>query len=253
MPRGVGLIAQDVTGALGVRDAFQSDAVQSDSAARADLPALALAQRYDQSPGEKRASLAYARALRASGQAGQANAVLQTAAIKTPKDVEVLAHYGKSLAEIGRHKEAMEVLSRAHSPDRPDARILSTQGAIADELGDPDAALGYHQAALRLAPDDPIILSNLGLSHALAKRLPEAESTLRRAVANPRADGRVRANLALVLGLQGKFAEAEDVAARDLPPAEAAANVAYMRSMISQSNSWKQLRTLDRKPKTDGR
>ncbi len=53
------------------------------------------------------------------------------------------------------------------------------------------------------------MLSNLGLSYALTKQLPEAEAALREASASPRADARVRQNLALVLALEGKFAEAE--------------------------------------------
>ena len=41
---------------------------------------------------------------------------------------------------------------------------------------------------------------------------------------------KVRQNLALVVGLQGRFAEAEKIASADLPTAEAAANVAYLRA-----------------------
>jgi len=37
-----------------------------------------------------------------------------------------------------------------------------------------------------------------------------------------------------VVGLQGRFAEAEAIARADLPPEEAAANVTYLRQMLSQ-------------------
>jgi Flp pilus assembly protein TadD len=43
----------------------------------------------------------------------------------------------------------------------------------------------------------------------------------------------VRQNLALVVGLQGRFAEAESIVKADLPPDEAAANVAYLKQMLS--------------------
>ena len=62
------------------------------------------------------------------------------------------------------------------------------------------------------------------------------EETLRRAYSNPRADGRVRQNLALVVGLQGRFAEAETIAKGDLPAEQAAANVAYLREMLSRKD-----------------
>jgi len=80
------------------------------------------------------------------------------------------------------------------------------------------------------------VLSNLGLSYMLTRDLPQAEQTLRRAYSNPRADGRVRQNLALVVGLQGRFAEAESIAKGDLPADEAAANVAYLREMLSRKD-----------------
>ena len=78
-------------------------------------------------------------------------------------------------------------------------------------------------------PDEPSVLSNLGLSYMLTQELPKAEETLRRAYANRRADARVRQNLALVVGLQGRFAEAETIVKADLPADEAAANVAYLQ------------------------
>jgi Flp pilus assembly protein TadD len=64
--------------------------------------------------------------------------------------------------------------------------------------------------------------------------LPNAEATLRRASAHPPVDQRVRQNLALVVGLQGRFAEAETIARADLPAEEAAANVAYLRQMLAR-------------------
>ena len=70
-------------------------------------------------------------------------------------------------------------------------------------------------------PDEPSVLSNLGLSYVLAKDLPKAEEMLRRAYGRRGADPRVRANLALVVGLRGNLAEAEKIVKADLPPEEA--------------------------------
>ena len=46
----------------------------------------------------------------------------------------------------------------------------------------------------------------------------------------------MRQNLALVVGLQGRFAEAETIAKGDLPADEATANVAYLREMLSRKD-----------------
>jgi Flp pilus assembly protein TadD len=40
----------------------------------------------------------------------------------------------------------------------------------------------------------------------------------------------------LVVGLQGRFAEAETIVKADLPPDEAAANVAYLKQMLSRKD-----------------
>ncbi len=119
--------------------------------------------------------------------------------------------------------------------------MLSTQGAIMDQLGRHADAQQFYRASLQLQPDDPATLSNLGLSYALSNRLSEAEETMRRAVARPGAGARVRGNLALVLALQGKFRESEAEAAKDLSPTDAQANIAFVRAMTAQQNSWKQL------------
>jgi Flp pilus assembly protein TadD len=83
-----------------------------------------------------------------------------------------------------------------------------------------------------MVPGEPSVLSNLGLSYALSKDLTKAEETLRRAYGSAGADTRVRQNLALVVGLQGRFAEAESIARADQPVEEAAANVAYLKQLL---------------------
>jgi Flp pilus assembly protein TadD len=110
------------------------------------------------------------------------------------------------------------------------------QGTVLDKMGKHDEARRYYASALKIAPEEPSVLSNFGLSYMLTRELPDAETTLRRAYGNPRADGRVRQNLALVVGLQGRFAEAETIAKGDLPSEEAAANVAYLREMLSRKD-----------------
>lgn len=200
-------------------------------------------QRYDRNPKDKAAALTYAKALQALDQNTQAVAVLQGLAITYPEDMKVLGAYGKALADAGNVQQAAEVLRKAHTPERPDWSILSTQGSLADRLGDHNAARDYYAAALKIRPNEPTVLSNLGLSYALAKDLPRAEETLRLAAGQPMADMRVRQNLALVLALEGKFSEAEELSRRDLSPMDAAQNVASIRQMISQSDTWRDIQT----------
>lgn len=224
-------------------------------AATTTLPSSAIALRsyasewgrkHDAEPDNTAATVNYAKALRALTQYAQASAVLENAAIKHPYDRELLAAYGKALGDSGRLKEAADVLARAHTPEHPDWTILSAQGTVADQMGDHAAALGYYQAALKFVPGEPSVLSNLGLSYALAKQLPAAEEVLRQAAASERADVRVRQNYSLVLALEGKFAEAEAVARRDLSPGDAKASIEAIREMIARSDTWKSIGKPDR-------
>ena len=198
---------------------------------------------YDSNPGEKVASINYARALRALTRYSEAASVMRAAAVKAPKDREVLAAYGKALADSGQFEQAKDVLTRAYPPERPDWTIMSVQGSVEDRLGDHEAAQRFYLDALKIAPGEPSVLSNLGLSYALTKQLALAEDALRRAAASPHADARVRENLALVLALEGKFAEAEEVSAKDMSAQAAAANVAAIRAMIAENETWKTLQS----------
>jgi len=219
----------DVTGSIG---GPRAEAAPTDPARAVEV----YGERYRANPKDSEAALAYGQALRANGQRAQAAAVLEQATIANPGNKALLALYGRALADNGNFQQAYDVLSKAHSPDNPDWRLLSVQGTVLDQMGRHEEARSYYASALKIAPGDPGVLSNLGLSYMLSKDLPKAEEVLRQAYASPRASSRVRQNLGLVVGLQGRFAEAETIVKADLPPDQAAANVTYLKEMLSRSD-----------------
>ena len=154
----------------------------------------------------------------------------------------MLGEYGKALADSGQLTQAKEVLSHAYTPDNPRWDVISVQGTVADRLGDHAGAMQFYNDALKIAPGEPSVLANMGLSLALAKQLPAAEEALTQAVASPKADARMRGDLALVLALQGKFSDAETVGRTDLSPDAARANVEAIRQMIAQNDTLRDLR-----------
>ncbi|MBD9374307.1 tetratricopeptide repeat protein [Rhizobium sp. ARZ01] len=196
---------------------------------------------YERNPKDRQAGLNYANLLRMTGRNDQALAVMQQVAIFHPTDREVLAAYGKSQAAAGQLEQALGTIQRAQTPDRPDWRLKSAEGAILDQLGRSTDARTRYREALDLQPNEPSVLSNLGMSYVLARDLRTAETYLRSAVQQPGADSSVRQNLALTVGLQGRFEEAEQIAGQELNVEQARANVAYLRGMLSQQNAWKQL------------
>jgi Flp pilus assembly protein TadD len=222
----------DITGSIG-----SVSTPHSESDWRRELAVLG--PRYQANPSDAAAAVAYARALRATGQRAQAVAVLQQASIRNPRDKKLIGAYGRALADAGQYAEALDALSRAHTPDNPDWHVLNAQGAVLDQMGRHREAQQHYASALKIVPNEPSVMSNLGLSYALEKKLKRAESTLRKALAQPGAKPKVRQNLALVVGLQGHFAEAEKIASADLPAAEAEANVAYLRQMLARQSAMK--------------
>ncbi len=218
---------EDITGALGGK---------SETAGKADpKPDMdALRERYRAKPGDPNVALEYGTALRTTGQSAQAVAVMEQAVLNNSSNKALLAGYGRALADSGNFQQAFDVLSRAHTPEDPDWRILSAQGAVLDQLGRNEEAQQYYATALKIVPDEPQVLSNLGLSYMLQNNLPRAEETLRRAYGRNANDSRVRANLALVVGLQGKQAEAETIVKGDLPPDQAAAKVTALRQLLAK-------------------
>ncbi|MBA4782490.1 MAG: tetratricopeptide repeat protein [Rhizobiales bacterium] len=199
-------------------------------------------KRYRDNTRDRDAALNFASALRRTGQSTQAVAVLQSASIVHTNDPVVQAAYGKALAAEGQFENALTVIRAAQRPDLPDWKLISAEGAILDQTGIHEEARARYAYALQLAPQEPTVMSNLGMSHVLTGDLPEAEKLLRQAITFPGADERVRQNLSLVVGLQGRFEEAEQIAKADLPPEQAAANIAYLRALLTQENTWDKLK-----------
>jgi Flp pilus assembly protein TadD len=219
----------DITGSLG-------DQIETNASADPRREVELYRDLYRAHPRDPELALQYGKALRATGERSQAVAVLEQASIANPANKALLAAYGRALADNGNFEMAFDVLSRAHSPDDPDWRILSAQGAVLDQLGRFEEARQYYASALKIAPDDPTVLSNLGLSYLLSKDLPKSEESLRRAYGRPNSDPRVRMNLAVVVGLQGRAAEAESILKAGLPAADASSNVAYLKGLLSRKD-----------------
>lgn len=211
----------------------------------------ALGESYAANPNDKQTALRYASVLQMNGDSDQSLAVMRKLAISFPKDRDVLAAYGKALAAAGQFEPALDAVRRAQTPEYPDWKLTSAEGAILDQMGDSKQARDLYRKALELKPDEPSVLSNLGMSYLLEGDLKTAETYMQSASQQPGADSRVRQNLALVVGLQGRFDEAARIASHELSPDQAQANVSYLRSMLAQQNAWKQLKDSDKKKETN--
>ncbi len=197
-----------------------------------------LAAAYKRNPNDRTTTLYYAAALRANGQPEQAIAVLENGVAEHRNDPVVMVAYAKALSAGGRFDQALTVVEGAIDPTAPDWNALLVKGAILDQMGKTSDARKTYELGLKIAPNQPSLYANLGLSYAMTNELDLAEATLRKAVSLPGANTQIRQNLALVIGLQGRFDEAQALFAAELPPEAVASNMAYVRSLLTQQNRW---------------
>ena len=129
-----------------------------------------------------------------------------------PRDPYLIAEYAAALIATERSHDAISILNEGISTTPNYGRLWSLKGAALDQQERYAEARQHYDRALRITPNDPNVMANIGLSHALSGDPATAEGWLRRAVHLPNASDSVRQNLILVLQLQGKTEEAQRLA-----------------------------------------
>ena len=164
---------------------------------------------YHLNPADLEAAIKLAAAVRKMGNPGRAVEITQTTRALYPRDPYLMAEYAAALIASERSQDAIPVLSQGIATTPSYGRLWSLKGAALDQQERYAEARQHYDRALRITPNDPNVMANIGLSHALSGDAATAEGWLRRAAAMPNASDSVRQNLMLVLQLQGKTAEAE--------------------------------------------
>ena len=112
--------------------------------------------------------------------------------------------------------------------------VFRTYSKIEATIKDADEARAIYDEIVRKMRD-PALLEYVGRGVIQASVFP----------IQPGADSRVRQNLALVIGLQGRFQEAEVIARQELTAEQAEANLTYLKAMLAQDNNWQKLSAND--------
>ncbi|MGH7076158.1 MAG: tetratricopeptide repeat protein [Stellaceae bacterium] len=130
-----------------------------------------------------------------------------------------------------RHQpqRAVRYLDAAIKKGANDADVWNDKGVALDQMQHHKAAQVAYRQGLAAHPSDLALHNNLALSLAMTGDFLEAEAMLRQLASMPDATDRVRENLALVLGLEGKDAEARAVSASDLNGAALDNNTRFYR------------------------
>ncbi|PQZ83906.1 MULTISPECIES: tetratricopeptide repeat protein [unclassified Brevundimonas] len=207
-----------------------ADAATRASYDRADALSRSVfwSQEQQINPMDPIAGVKTAQALRELGQFDQAAETAQGVLTLQPGNVEAMLEVGRAHIARGQAFYGIAALEQARAAAPRDWRSLSLLGVAYQQVRRPDDAKAAWTEALRLSPDNPDVLTNAAIARMGEGDAPSAEILLRRAAAQPGASLKVRQNLALSLGLQGKTAEAEAILRRDLPPEAADANLRWL-------------------------
>lgn len=196
---------------------------------------------YDTFPNDLEAAQKFSEALRRGGRADRAASIAGEALQRFPNDHPLMLTYG--LAQITAHspQEALRPLAALAEADPHDWRVRSALGVALDQLGRFPEARQVYAEALTISPNNARVLTNMGMSHLMEGDASGAEPILRQAVAQADAPAEARQNLAVAIALQGRFDEASQLERVDLPPAQAAANMQYLRGLLSDPHRWEDL------------
>ncbi|MHB8529874.1 MAG: tetratricopeptide repeat protein [Caulobacteraceae bacterium] len=196
-------------------------------------------------PRDVEAEVKLARALRELARYDEAEAAVTQALVIAPNNVEALLESARDRIAAGQGFFAIEPAERAADLAPRDWRCQSLLAIGLEQAQRDDEALAAHERAVALAPDNPAALSNLAMYEAAHGQAAQAEALLRRAASQPGATARVRENLALILGLEGRMDEAERIERQDLPPAAVENNLAYFRAAQAPAakRTWQSLET----------
>jgi len=188
------------------------------------------AQEQEINPADSVAGVKLSQALRELGRYDQAAETAQAVLTVQPNNLDAMLELGRAHIARGQAFYGVAPLEKARDQAPRDWRSYSLLGVAYEQVRRFDDAHAAWNQALTLSPDNPDVLTNAAMSAMTRGDAAAAETLLRRAAAQPAASAKVRQNLAMVLGLQGKMGEAEQILRRELPPEQAEQNLAWLRS-----------------------
>ncbi len=242
---GLGLSGCKTTGGGNAADPMTTGSLSSTGGQPSLKATTAAAEEWRRDPEDLGKGLAYVRQLELLGQHGQKFAVLKKLIGYHPRNMGLRAMYARALLKGGRAVQAEGAFRAMLEAGQRDWKTYNGLGSALAAQGRFSEARDQYQLALKASPGNVKVMNNIALSHILEGNPARAEAMLRRLLQTPqgRNDRRIRQNLALSLGLQGRFKEARYVASQDLPPEVVEANMAYLRKMLGGStDTWEKLR-----------
>ena len=188
---------------------------------------------FDKDPADATAGVELANALRLLGRYEEAANTAARVLVLHPDNQAARLESARAFIEMNQGFYALDPLKKAQAAAPRDWTVYMLEGVAHEQNQQPDEARAAYLQALALSPNNPAVLSDLALWYAKRSDTGQAEQLLRTAVAQPSANAKERQNLALVLGMEGRFAEAEHLMREDLPPPVTDNNLAYLKAIAT--------------------
>ena len=199
------------------------------------------ADEYRKDKANLETTLRFMYALRTIGSHERILEVVQEAYPLHPQSHELLLELGRSFMDQNKYNDAAVAFVRAADYSPQDvAAPLAALGVAFDHMDRHDDAQEAYREALAREPERLSTLSNYGISLALTGDLTESETVLRKAASLPGAGPQVKQNLALVLGLQGRFDEMIAVDP-NAPRQTVEANKRALQNMLTPARTYESL------------
>lgn len=159
-------------------------------------------------PSDKRAGFGLAEVFLATGRPNEAEPIFEKLVSSPEFGGRALAGKGISLLAVGRDRASLDALEQAVSLDPGLWRAWNALGQIYDSRDEWDKAKSSYDRAIALAPDEPIIRNNVGVSLMLQTRYAEAEAIFAAVLQRVPESEIISNNLRLSLAFQGRYLEA---------------------------------------------
>jgi len=161
---------------------------------------------YNLNPVDLEAAIKFSAVLRKMGNPSRSVEITRTTRALYPKDPYLNAEHAAALIADQQSRSALKILDTALQETPAYGRLWSLKGVALDQMEKYEQARPFYDRALRITPNDPNIMANLGLNYALSGDPYTARQWLSRAASHPNASDGVHANLELVEGLVAQAA-----------------------------------------------
>lgn len=191
---------------------------------------------WDQQPENEKLFLGLVRNMRYVGLSREAVRLLDSNHDLFFTRASYQIEFAKALLAAEQGQRAIKHLVTAMEIEPNNWQIYSTLGIAYDRAQYFRNSANAYEMALKLSPDNPMVINNFAISNAVSGNLTEAIRLARKAARLDRNNIQIRQNLALFLGIKGKFSDAEALAKMDMDDATVRNNMAiYYR--LSGKNS----------------